>query len=96
MQNYYFNCIRDCDRHVVQLLEELKANGLDEKTIVVFTADHGELGGAHQMRGKGCNAYKEQNHVPLMIVHPAYPDGASTKAVSSQIDLVSHSARADG
>jgi arylsulfatase A-like enzyme len=39
------------------------------------------------MRGKGCDAYKEQNHVPLMIVHPAYPGGASTKAVSSQIDL---------
>jgi arylsulfatase A-like enzyme len=72
LQTYYFNCIRDCDRHVVQLLEELKANGFDGSTIVVLTADHGELRGAHQMRGKGCNAYKEQNHVPLAIVHPAY------------------------
>jgi arylsulfatase A-like enzyme len=87
LQNYYFNRICDCDRHVVRLLEELRANGLDDSTIVVFTADHGELGRAHQMRGKGCNAYKEQNHVPLMIMHPAYPGGASTKAVSSQIDL---------
>jgi arylsulfatase A-like enzyme len=87
LQDYYFNCIRDCDRYVVRLLEELKANGLDGSTIVVFTADHGELGGAHQMRGKGCNAYKEQNHVPLIIVHPAYPGGMSTQAVSSQIDL---------
>ena len=58
---------------MVRLLEELRANGLDDSTIVVFTADHGELGGAH--------------HVPLMIVHPAYPGGRSTKAVSSQIDL---------
>ena len=87
LQDYYFNCIRDCDRYVVRLLEELKANGLDGSTIVVFTADHGELGGAHQMRGKGCNAYKEQNHMPLIIVHPAYPGGMSTQAVSSQIDL---------
>jgi arylsulfatase A-like enzyme len=87
LQNYYFNCIRDCDTHLVRLLEELKANGLDDSTIVVFTADHGELGGAHQMRGKGANAYKEQQHLPLMIVHPAYPGGRSTKAVSSQIDL---------
>jgi len=87
LQNYYFNCIRDCDTHVVRLLEELKANGLDGSTIVVFTADHGELGGAHQMRGKGANAYREQQHLPLMIVHPAYPGGKSTKAVSSQIDL---------
>ena len=87
LQNYYFNCIRDCDSHVVRLLEELKANGLDGSTIVVFTADHGELGGAHQMRGKGANAYREQQHLPLMIVHPAYPGGKSTKAVSSQVDL---------
>jgi arylsulfatase A-like enzyme len=87
LQNYYFNCIRDCDSHLVRLLDELKANGLDDSTIVVFTADHGELGGAHQMRGKGANAYREQQHLPLMIVHPAYPGGRSTKAVSSQIDL---------
>ena len=64
LQNYYFNCIRDCDSHLVRLLEEVKANGLDDSTIVVFTADHGELGGAHQMRGKGANAYTEQQHLP--------------------------------
>jgi arylsulfatase A-like enzyme len=87
LQNYYFNCIRDCDNRVVQLLETLKANGLDRSTIVVFTSDHGELCGAHQMRGKGSTVYKEQNHVPLIIMHPAYPGGMSTQAVSSQIDL---------
>ena len=87
LQNYYFNCIRDCDSHLVRLLEAVKANGLDDSTIVVFTADHGELGGAHQMRGKGANAYREQQHLPLMIMHPAYPGGRITKATSSQIDL---------
>ena len=87
LQNYYFNCIRDCDTHVVKLLEALKANGLDDSTIVVFTADHGELGGAHQMRGKGSTTYKEQNHVPLIIMHPAYPGGMRTQAVTSQIDI---------
>src|SRR5499433_1846416 len=87
LQNYYFNCIRDCDRHLVRLLEELKANALDGSTIVVFTADHGELGGAHQMRGNGANAYREQQHLPLMSLHPAYPGGRSTKAISSQLDL---------
>lgn len=87
LQNYYFNCIRDCDSHLVRLLEELQFNGLTDSTIVVFTADHGELGGAHQMRGKGANAYREQQHLPLMILHPAYPGGRSTKAISSEVDL---------
>jgi arylsulfatase A-like enzyme len=87
LRNYYYNCIRDCDQQVARVLESLKANGMNENTIVVFTADHGELGGNHQMRGKGNCAYREQNHLPLMIVHPAYPGGRTCQAVTSQIDL---------
>src|SRR6202161_3241792 len=55
-----------------------------ENTIVVFTADHGELGGNHQMRGKGNSAYRQQNHLPLMIVHPAYPGGKTCSAATAQ------------
>ncbi|ACK52390.1 sulfatase [Methylocella silvestris BL2] len=87
LRNYYYNCIRDCDQQVVRVLDSLKANGMDKNTIIVFTADHGELGGNHQMRGKGNSAYRQQNHLPLMIVHPAYPGGRICKAVTSQIDL---------
>jgi len=87
LRNYYYNCIRDCDQQVARVLDSLKANGMDANTIVVFTADHGELGGNHQMRGKGNCAYRQQNHLPLMIVHPAYPGGKSCQAVTSQIDL---------
>jgi arylsulfatase A-like enzyme len=87
LRNYYYNCIRDCDQQVVRVLESLKSNGMDKNTIIVFTADHGELGGNHQLRGKGNTAYRQQNHLPLMIVHPAYPGGKICKAVTSQIDL---------
>jgi arylsulfatase A-like enzyme len=87
LRNYYFNCIRDCDRQVVTVLDALKTAGMDKNTIVVFNADHGELGGNHQMRGKGNCTYRQQNHVPLMIVHPAYPGGLQCRAVTSQIDL---------
>jgi arylsulfatase A-like enzyme len=87
LQNYYFNCIRDCDTHLTRLLQELTATGFSESTVVVFTADHGELGGAHQMRGKGANAYREQQHLPLMILHPAYPGGLSTQTISSEVDI---------
>jgi arylsulfatase A-like enzyme len=82
-----FNCIRDCDQQVVRVLDSLKANGMDKNTIIVFTADHGELGGNHQMRGKGNCTYRQQTHLPLMIVHPAYPGGKTCQAVTSQIDL---------
>jgi arylsulfatase A-like enzyme len=82
LQNYYFNCIRDCDLQVFRVLEAIKANGMSDDTIIVFTADHGELGGHHQMRGKGNSTYRQQNHLPLMIVHPAYPGGLTCNAVT--------------
>ena len=40
----------------------------------------------HQMRGMGNCAYRQQNHLPLIIVHPAYPGGKTCRAVTSQID----------
>ena len=75
LRDYYFNAIRDCDRKVELLLDALRNNGMDKNTIVIFSADHGELGGNHQMRGKGTNAYWQQNHLPLMIHHPAFQGG---------------------
>jgi len=87
LRNYYFNAIRDCDQQVARLMQALEFNGMAQNTIVVFTADHGELGGSHQMRGKGTNAYREQNHLPLMIVHPGLPGGKECRAITSQLDL---------
>ncbi len=87
LRDYYFNAIRDCDRKVANLLEALRNNGMDKNTIVIFTADHGELGGHHQMRGKGTNAYRQQNHLPLMIHHPAFEGGKECQAITSQLDL---------
>lgn len=87
LRNYYFNAIRDCDAKIERLLAALEHNGMARNTIVVFTADHGELGGSHQMRGKGTNTYRQQNHLPLMIVHPALPGGKECRAITSQLDL---------
>ncbi len=88
--NYYFNCIRHADLVVENILDELELLGLDNNTIVVLTADHGELAGAHGTHGKGATAYKEQNHVPLIIAHPGYPrtHGQQCKALTSHLDLV--------
>ena len=88
LQDYYFNCIRDNDRQIEQLLAELEAQDLLRNTIVVFTSDHGELGGAHQMHGKGSCAYREQNHVPLVIVHPEGERAKRCRALTSHLDLV--------
>ena len=84
---YYLNCLRDVDRNLVPLLDELEALGLASNTIIVLTADHGDLDGAHRLHSKGATAYREQNNVPLIVVHPAYPGGKRCKAVTSHLDI---------
>ena len=86
-QNNYLNCIRDCDTHVVRLMQTVRSLGLDEKTIVVMTADHGDHAGAHQVVDKGATTYAQQNHVPLVIRHPAYPGGKRCNALTSHLDI---------
>jgi len=90
LQDYYLNCIADCDRHIERILRELDELGLADNTIVVVTSDHGELAGAHQMHGKGSTAYREQLQVPLWVRHPGHPESAGTEcqALTSHLDLV--------
>lgn len=85
--NYYLNCLRDVDRNIVTLLDELEAAGLTERTIVVLTADHGDMDGAHRLHAKGAVAYREQNNVPLVVAHPAHRGGGQCRAVTSHLDL---------
>ncbi|HET9208295.1 MAG TPA: sulfatase-like hydrolase/transferase, partial [Burkholderiaceae bacterium] len=85
--NYYLNCLRDVDRNIATVLAELDASGLADRTIIVLTADHGDMDGAHKLHAKGAVAYREQNNVPLVVVHPSYPGGRQCRAVTSHIDL---------
>lgn len=85
--NYYINCQRDVDRQMMRLLRHLEDTGLAEDTIIIFTADHGEMAGAHGHRTKGPFIYKENNNVPLVVCHPDGPKGATTEALGSALDL---------
>jgi arylsulfatase len=86
--DYYVNCIRNVDRSIEALLAELDALSLSRRTIIVFTSDHGEMAGAHGLRGKGPFAYQETNHLPLYMVHPDVAGGQQCKSLSSHIDFV--------
>ncbi len=85
--NYYLNCLRDADRNIASVLAELDAAGLTDNTIIVLTADHGDMDGAHQLHAKGAVAYREQNNVPLIISHPALAGGGQCRAVTSHVDI---------
>jgi arylsulfatase A-like enzyme len=85
--NFYLNALRDVDRHIATVLDELEDRDMLSNTIVILTSDHGELDGAHQMTGKGATSYREQNNVPLIVSHPAFAGGKRCKAVTTHLDL---------
>ena len=86
-QDYYWNCIQDSDNNLMVILQKLIDLGMLDTTIIVFTADHGDMGSAHGLKGKGGLLYEQNTHVPLYIVHPECEGGRSVKSVTSHIDL---------
>lgn len=65
---YYASCtaLDDC---IGDLMKTLRASGLDSNTIVVFTADHGDLLGSHEAYNKQ-QPYDESIRVPLLLHWP--------------------------
>ena len=66
----YDDCLAFLDRQLGLLLEELKARGRLEHTLVILTADHGEHLGDHLLFFHGCSLYRQLVQVPLVIVEP--------------------------
>ena len=86
-KNYYLNCLKDVDMQIGEVLSELERQGMMDNTVIVFTADHGEMCGCHNLRGKGPFSYEQNIHVPMFIIHPEIAGGQSTRAISSHLDL---------
>ena len=63
------------DHYVGMIIERLEALGLTEKTIVVFTSDHGEELLDHDMLEHGHALWTELVKVPLIIAGPGLPEG---------------------
>jgi arylsulfatase A-like enzyme len=87
--DYYLNLLLEGDRSLGQVLDALDDLDLWKDTVVVFTADHGELGGAHGgLRNKGPVAYEQSVHVPMIVVHPDVKGGRTTRALTSHVDVL--------
>ncbi|HEY6738361.1 MAG TPA: sulfatase-like hydrolase/transferase, partial [Actinopolymorphaceae bacterium] len=68
---HYLGLVALADQQVGTILDRLKETGQFERTIVVFTTDHGDMMGAHRLMEKGhLLHYEEALRVPLLIRHP--------------------------
>jgi len=58
------------DECLERLFDKLKKDGLYKNSMIVITADHGELLGDHGLWGHGKHLTQAEIHVPLMIKYP--------------------------
>lgn len=85
---HYFGLIELVDHHVGHILDALRRNGLEQETLVLFTADHGEALGDHGMWGKGPYHFDGVIRVPLIVRWPGHtPRGIVHHGVVSLLDL---------
>ncbi len=68
MKNY-LRCIKGVDESVGKLMEYLKASGLDENTIVIYSSDQGFYLGDHGWYDKRW-MYEESMKMPLIVKWP--------------------------
>jgi arylsulfatase A-like enzyme len=88
--NFYGNLMKSSDAYLVKLLDTLASTGLLENTLVIATADHGEMGTAHGgLRQKNFNFYEESTRVPLVYSNPRlFPRPRTSDALVSHVDFL--------
>jgi hypothetical protein len=61
-----------------------------DDTVIIRTADHGEMGASHRAAGKGPMIYEEQLRMPLSVSWPVRfkSQGARTQALAEAVDIL--------
>jgi arylsulfatase A-like enzyme len=84
----YYRLIEKVDGYIGTILDALCTSDQLENTITVFTADHGDMQGAHRWNQKTV-LYEESSNVPLIISVPGGKKGARcSHLVNTGIDLL--------
>lgn len=87
IRNYYA-MITLIDEEIGRLLDTLKSQGILDKTLILFTADHGELLGDHGLLYKGPWLYEGLVRVPMILKGPGVPRGLRTSALFENVDIL--------
>ena len=82
IRSAYDATLVDLDETTMDMLEEMDAMGELENTIVIFTSDHGEMLGEHQLFGHRASVYHALVHVPLVV---SWPKGLKPQRVTRPV-----------
>lgn len=87
-QAKYFGSCTSLDHEFGRLMAALKQLGLEDNTLVVFTSDHGDMGGSHGKSNKN-EPEEESSHVPLLMRLPgSFRKGSVARNLISTVDLM--------
>lgn len=82
----YDGAISYTDAQIAYLMDNLRQSGLLENTLVILTADHGEMLGEHNIYFDHRDCYENHIRVPLIIRYPKlFP---KKKIISCQVSLI--------
>ncbi len=83
----YYGLVTELDDHIGRIWQALDDSGELDRTIFVYTSDHGEALGDHGLWLKN-NLLDPAARVPLVMVGPGIPQGRRIDRVASHVDLV--------
>lgn len=84
----YYGMVSLMDKYIGKILDKLDSLNLTEKTLVIFTSDHGHLFGQHGLHAKGPFMYEDMMRVPFIVRYPGViPSGSRTEAIQSLVDV---------
>lgn len=90
----YYSAITAMDEGIGKIINTLKANGLYDNTIIMFTADNGMNLGQHGLYGKGNatyppNMFDTSVKIPFILHYPKYvKKGIINNALYSHYDIM--------
>ncbi len=76
------------DEHFGRFLSKLREISERQRTVFVFTADHGEYFGEHGMFNHGPPAFVQGTHIPLFLMGPGIPAGKRVAEPVQIMDLL--------
>lgn len=88
LMRQYYGMVKCIDDNVGRLLDTLREHELLERTVVVFTSDHGDLCGEHGRLNKGV-PYEGSARVPFLIACPGLmPPGTVVDEALTCVDFL--------
>ncbi len=82
----YLGLVAELDHHLGRLFDWLEQSGKVRDTLLIVTADHGEMLGDQGMWGKE-SVFAPAHHTPLILHDPRRPAAREIDVVTSAVDI---------